>query len=156
MIVSAIQLRLRFLWDHYVAHALDRWRRGRVTLFSSLSPSFPLLMTGPFYVQVDLKIPRGCLTVPGGHTAPFMTVINVILSVILARAATFAHTSDRCWSAWAACSKISVIKAVSSTHLVCSGNFLKNSSPDGISSGGPPPQCPRPLNVDINTRLSDL
>ena len=126
------------------------------TVFLHFLPLFPLLMTGPFYLQVDSKIPRGLFNCTRGHTAPFMTVINVVLSVILARAATFAHTSDRCWCAWAACSKMSVIKAISSTHLVRSGNFLKNSSPDGISSGDPPPRHPRPLNVDVNTRLSDL
>ena len=90
---------------------------------------------GAFLSSSGFKNLSGTFNCTRGRTAPFMTVINVVLSVILARAATFAHTSDRCWCAHA-CSKISVIKAISSARLVRSGNFLKNSSPDGISSGG--------------------
>ena len=91
---------VRILVDRCVAHALGRWHRGRGALPSLPFPSFPLLMTGPFYLQVDSRIPRGCFNCTRGRTAPFMTVINVVLSVILASAATFAQTSDRCWCTW--------------------------------------------------------
>ena len=111
---------------------------------------------GAFLSSSGFKNPLGTFNCTRGRTAPFMTIINVILSVILASAATFVQTSDRCWCAWATCSKMSVIKAISSACLVHLGNLRKNSSPDGISSGGPPPQHPQPLNVDVNTKLSDL
>ena len=111
---------------------------------------------GAFLSSRGFKNPSGTFNCTRGHTAPFITIIRVVLSVTLARVAMFAQTSKRCWCTWAACLKMSVIKAVSSACLVHSGNLRKNSSPDGISSGGPPPQCPRPLNVDVNTKLSDL
>ena len=91
---------------------------------------------GAFLSSSGFKNPLGTFNCTRGRTAPFTTVINVVLSLILASTATFAQTSDRCWCTWATCLKMSVIKAVSSTHLVCSGNLHKNSSPDGISSGG--------------------
>ena len=91
---------------------------------------------GAFLSSSGFKNPLGMFNCTRGCTAPFMTIINVVLSVILASAATFAQTSDRCWCAWAACSKMSVIKAISSACLVHSGNLHKKSSPDGISSGG--------------------
>ena len=50
--------------------------------------------------------------------------------------ATFVQTSAKCWCAWPAWLNISIMKAVSSARLALLGSFLRNSSPDGISSGG--------------------
>ena len=91
---------------------------------------------GAFLSSRGFKNPSGTFNCTRGHTTPFMTVIKVVLSVILARVATFAQTSARCSCAWAACLKMSVMKAISSARLARSGNLHKNSSPDGISSGG--------------------
>ena len=91
---------------------------------------------GVFLSSRGFKNPSGTFNCTRGRTTPFMTVIKVILSVILARVAMLAQTSERCSCAWATCLKMSVIKAISSTHLAHSGNLRNNSSPDGISSGG--------------------
>ena len=57
---------------------------------------------GAFLSSSGFKNLLGMFNCTRGRTAPFMTIINVTLSVILASAATFVQTSDRCWCAWAA------------------------------------------------------
>ena len=49
---------------------------------------------GAFLSSSGFKNPSGTFNCTRGRTAPFMTVINVVLSVILASAATFAQTSE--------------------------------------------------------------
>ena len=83
-----------------------------------------------------LRNPSGTFNWTRGRTAPFITVINVVLSVTFANATTFAQTSAKCWCACPAWLNISIMKAFSSACLTLSGSFHMNSSPDGISSGG--------------------
>ena len=54
-----------------------------------------------FLSSMGFKNPSGIFSCTSGRTAPLITDIRVVLSVIFARAATFAHTSDRCSCAWA-------------------------------------------------------
>ena len=59
------------------------------SLFSS-SDDGALLSSSGF------KNPLGTFNCTRGHTAPFMTIINVVLSVTFTNAATFAQTSAKC------------------------------------------------------------
>ena len=80
-----------------------------------------------FLSSIGFKNPSGMLTWTSGRTAPLITDSRVALSVTLARALMFAHTSQRCSCACAAWLKISVMNAISSAHLAHSGSCLMNS-----------------------------
>ena len=57
-----------------------------------------------------------------GQTAPLMTVCNIALSMVLAKALMLAHSIDKCECASDAWFKMDIMKAISSTHCVFSGN----------------------------------
>ena len=58
-----------------------------------------------------------------GWTAPLMTVCNVTLSVILAKALMLVHNVDRCLCASDAWLNMDTMKAISSAHHVLSGSW---------------------------------
>ena len=95
--------------------------------------------------SIRFKNPSRMLSCTSGQTAPFMMDSRVALSITFAKALTLAHTSDKCSCACAACSKMSMMNAVSSARLALSGSCLINSWPVGNSLGGSttstPPLC---------------
>ena len=123
----------------WVGPFLGSWARqgafgtGRTIFltFSHLSSSVILACLS----STRLRNPSGMFNWTSGRTALFMTDSRLALSITLASTLTFAHTSDRCSWACAACSKISLMKAISSAHLALSGSCQMNSGLVSISSG---------------------
>ena len=108
------------------------WARLFFQTFSCLSSSviFGHLSSTGF------RNPSGTFICTSGWTAPLMTMCNVALSVILAKALMLAHSIDRCVCASDAWSNMDAMKAISSVRHVFSGNWQMNLHPDGMSSGG--------------------
>ena len=105
------------------------------TVFLTLS-LFSSSVVFAFLSSTGFKNPSRMLSCTNGWTAPLITDIRVVLSVIFVRVATFAHTFKRCPCACAAWLNMSTMNAVSLARLARSGSYLRNSWPDGISSGG--------------------
>ena len=119
---------------------LGSWaRQGALGMGRTIFLTFSLLSSSVVLAHLSstgLRNPSGMFSWTSGRTAPFMMDSRVALSVTFASALTFAHTSDRCSWAHAACSNILLMKAISSACLALSGSCLMNSGLVGISSGG--------------------
>ena len=124
----------------WVGPFLGLWaRQGALGMGRTIFLTFSLLSSSVILARLSstgLRNPSGMFSCTSGCTAPFMTDSRVALSVTFTSALTFAHTLDRCSWARAACSNISLMKAISSAHLALLGSCLMNSGPVSISLGG--------------------
>ena len=128
---------------------LSSWaRQGALGMGRTIFHTFSLFSSSvilAFLSSTGFKNPSRMLSCTSGQTAPFITDSRVALSVTFVRALTLTQTSDRCSWARAACSKISMMNAVSSACLAHSGNCHKNSCPVGNSLGGSTTSTPPPV-----------
>ena len=124
----------------WVGPFLGSWaRQGTLGMGRTIFLTFSLLSSSVILAHLSstgLRNPSGMFSWTSGWTAPFIMVSRVALSVTFASALTFAHTSKRCSWAHAACSKILLMKAISSAHRALSGSCRMNSGPVSISLRG--------------------
>ena len=73
--------------------------------------------------STGFRNPSGTFICMSGQTAPLMTMCNVALSIILAKALMLVHNIDRCLCTSDAWSNMDTMKAISSAHHVVSGNW---------------------------------
>ena len=125
----------------WVGPFLGSWaKHGAFAVGKIVFQTFSCLSSSVVFGRLSstgFRNPSGTFICMSSWTAPLMTMCNIALSVILAKALMLAHTIDRCGTcasdAW---SKMDIMKAISSAHHVFSGNWQMNSCPDGMSSGG--------------------
>ena len=122
----------------WVGPFLGSWaRQGALGMGRTIFLTFSLFSSSDVLARLSstgLRNPSRIFSCTNGLTAPFMTDNRVALSVTFANALTLAQTSAKCSWARAACSNMSVINAVSSTHLALSSSCLMN-----FFWGDPPP-----------------